>query len=189
MKILFDFFPVFLFFITYRVMGIYAATVVAMVASCLQVIIYRVQHKSYEKMHVASFFLILILGSATLFFHNPWFIKFKPTGVYWLMASVILGSQWFSAKPILQKMMESNITLKKEIWKRINLAWAIYFTLLGLVNLYIAYNFSTDVWVNFKMFGGIGLTLLFVLGQAVYLTRHVSTGKVGPRKMHETTIG
>jgi len=189
MKILFDFFPVFLFFIAYRWMGIYAATIVAMVASCLQVIIYRVQHKSYEKMHVASFFLILILGGATLFFHNPWFIKFKPTGVYWVMAIVIFVSQWVGSKPILQKMMESNIVLRKDIWKRINLAWAVYFTLLGFVNLYIAYYFSTDIWVNFKLFGGVGFTLLFVMAQAIYLTRHVTTGKVQHRKVRETTIG
>lgn len=179
MKMLFDFLPVLLFFVAYRWMGIYAATIVAMVASCLQVIIYRMTHKSYEKMHVISFFLILVLGGATLFFHNPWFIKFKPTGVYWLMASIILGTQWFGSKPILQKMMESNMDLSKDVWKRINLAWAVYFTVLGVVNLYIAYNYSTDIWVNFKLFGGVGLTLLFVLGQALYLTKHVVPSKPG----------
>lgn len=177
MKMLFDFFPVFLFFIAYKWMGIYAATVVAMVASCMQVIIYRMQHKCYEKMHVTSFLLILVLGGATLFFHNPWFIKFKPTGIYWLMAIIILGTQWFGSKPILQKMMESNITLQKDMWKRINCAWAIYFAVLGIVNLYIAYNYSTDVWVNFKLFGGVGLTLLFVFGQALYLTKHMAIDK------------
>ena len=182
MKMLFDFLPVLLFFVAYRWMGIYAATVVAMVASCLQVIIYRVKHKSYEKMHVISFFLILVLGGATLFFHNPWFIKFKPTGIYWLMASIILSTQWLGSKPILQKMMESNMDLSKDVWKRINLAWAVYFTVLGMVNLYIAYNYSTDVWVNFKLFGGVGLTLLFVLGQALYLTKHVVPGK--PERLH-----
>ena len=178
MKILFDFFPIFLFFITYRLFGIYTATAVAIVSSSLQVIIYRITHKHYEKMHLASFFLILILGGATLFFHNPWFIKFKPTGVYWLMSIAILLSQWMGAKPLVQKMMETNIDLPAEIWKRLNLAWSIYFALLGVVNLYIAYYFSTDIWVNFKLFGGVGLTLVFVVIQAVYLTRHIGTGKM-----------
>jgi intracellular septation protein len=184
MKILFDFFPIFLFFITYRLFGIYTATAVAIVSSCLQVIIYRIKHKHYEKMHLASFFLILILGGATLFFHNPWFIKFKPTGVYWLMSIAILVSQWMGAKPLVQKMMETNIDLPAEIWKRLNLAWSIYFAVLGLVNLYVAYYFSTDVWVNFKLFGGVGLTLVFVVIQAVYLTRHIHTGKVQHRSIN-----
>ncbi|MDP1615404.1 MAG: septation protein A [Methylococcales bacterium] len=179
MKILFDFFPIIVFFIAYRLFGIYAATAVAMIASILQVIVYRIQHKSYDKMHLISFGLIFVLGGATLFFHNPWFIKFKPTGIYWFMAVAILFSMRFSAKPLVQKMMEGNIALPDQIWFRLNLAWAIYFLILGCLNLFVAYHYSTDAWVNFKLFGGAGLTLLFVFVQALYLTKHVNPSTVG----------
>lgn len=181
MKILFDFFPVILFFIAYRLFGIYTATAVAMVASCVQVIAYRIQHKEYDKMHLFSFALIFVLGGATLFFHNPWFIKFKPTGVYWFMASAILISQRFGTKPLVQKMMEGNIVLPAVIWFRLNIAWAVYFIVLGCLNMFVAYYYSTSTWVNFKLFGGVGLTLLFVFMQAIYLTRHVSPHKIEQR--------
>lgn len=173
MKILFDFFPILFFFITYRLFDIYVATAVAMGAACIQVVCYRIKHQRFEKMHVISFLLIVVLGGATLFFHNPWFIKWKPTGIYWLMAGVILGSHWIGSKSMIQRMMESNIALPAAIWTRLNFAWAFYFILLGVVNLYIAYHYSTHVWVNFKLFGGAGLTLLFVFMQALYLTRHL----------------
>lgn len=184
MKMLFDFFPIFLFFISYRLFGIYTATAVAIIASCVQVVVYRVQHQCYEKMHLASFFLILVLGSATLFFHNLWFIKFKPTAIYWLMSAAIIISQWVGTKPLIQKMMEKNIDLPMEVWGRLNIAWASYFALLGCINLYVAYFFSTDAWVNFKLFGGVGMTLIFVVIQAVYLTRHLTSGKMSQRSIH-----
>lgn len=173
MRLLFDFFPIVLFFITYRCFGIYAATGVAMAASLTQVIAYRLKHQCYEKMHLASCVMIVVLGTATLIFHNPWFIKFKPTVVYWMMALAILVSQWYGNKTLVQRMMEKNIDLSSAIWLRLNQAWASYFFILGMVNVAVAYYFSTDVWVYFKLFGGVGLTFLFVVLQAVYLARHV----------------
>lgn len=173
MKLLFDFFPILIFFISYKMFGIYTATTIAMAASLLQVIFYRVKHQRYEKMHLISLALIFVLGGATLFFHNPWFIKWKPTGIYWLTSLVFLGSSFFSSKPLIQKMMDGNISLPQKIWYRLNYAWAIFFVLMGAVNLYVAYSYSTDVWVNFKLFGGSGLTLIFVFLQALYLTRHL----------------
>ena len=114
MKILFDFFPILLFFICYKLYGIYTATAVAMVASLAQVMLYRVKHQRYEKLHVISLGLILVLGGATLFFHNPWFIKWKPTGIYWLSAVVFFASSYIGKKTIIQKMMESNVQLPKK---------------------------------------------------------------------------
>jgi intracellular septation protein len=144
-----------------------------MAASFILVIYYRVKHQRYEKMHLISFALIFILGGATLFFHNPWFIKWKPTGIYWLTSLIFLGSPLVSNKPLIQKMMEGNISLPPKIWFRLNFAWAMFFVLMGSVNLYVAYYYSTDIWVNFKLFGGAGFTLVFVFMQALYLTRHL----------------
>ncbi|KTD10784.1 intracellular septation protein involved in cell division [Legionella gratiana] len=173
MKLLFDFFPIVLFFIVYKFFGIYTATAVAMIASLSQVAFYRLKFQHYEKMHLVSLAIIMILGGATLFFHNPWFIKLKPTGIYWLSALVFFGSGYVGSKPLIQKMMDTNVTLPKKIWLRLNTAWALFFLMMGAVNIYVAYNFNTDAWVNFKLFGGVGLTLLFVLIQAFYLTKHM----------------
>lgn len=180
MKLLFDLFPIVLFFICYKFFGIYPATAVAMLASVVQVLLHRIKHQHYEKMHLISMALILILGGATLFFHNPWFIKWKPTGIYWLTAIVFLGSNWMVKKPLIQTMMEGNINLPDAIWRRLNYAWVLFFMMMGLLNIYVAYHYSTDAWVNFKLFGGAGLTLLFVSIQALYLSRHAIETNLNP---------
>lgn len=173
MKLLFDFFPIFIFFLSYKLFGIYTATAIAMAASLSQVIFHRIKCQRYEKLQLISLGLILVLGGATLFFHNPWFIKWKPTGIYWLTALVFLGSPLVSQKTLIQKMMEGNIRLPPKIWYRLNFAWGLFFVLMGSVNLYVAYYYSTEIWVNFKLFGGAGFTLVFVFMQALYLTRHL----------------
>lgn len=174
MKILFDFFPIVLFFLCYKVYGIYPATLVAMLASVVQVLFYRMKHQRFERMHLVSMVILIVLGSATLFFKNPWFIKWKPTGIYWVSSLFFLGSSWIGSKPLIQKIMEHNIELPRVIWHRLNMAWSLFFLLMGGINLYVAYTFNTDVWVSFKLFGGVGATLLFVFLQALYLTKHVS---------------
>lgn len=173
MKVLFDFLPIVLFFIVYKFFDLYVATAVAMLASLSQVIIYRLKFQRYEKMHLISLAIIIILGGATLFFHNPWFIKWKPTGIYWLSAMVFFSSSYIGSKPLIQKMMETNVNLSMKIWYRLNTAWGLFFVVMGALNLYVAYYYDTDSWVNFKLFGGVGLTVLFVLIQAFYLTKHM----------------
>ncbi|MCH9762625.1 MAG: septation protein A [Gammaproteobacteria bacterium] len=172
MKLLFDFFPILIFFICFKLFGIYTATTVAIILSILQVLIYRIKYQRYEKLHVISLAMILVLGGATLFFHNPWFIKWKPTAIYWLSSILFLGSTYIGKKPIIQKIMENNIQLPKAIWKRLSLAWSGFFLLMGFANLYVAHHYNTNTWVNFKLFGGGGCTLLFVLLQALYLAKH-----------------
>lgn len=172
MKLLFDFFPIMLFFICYKFFGIYSATAVAMGASVIQVLFHRIKHQRYESMHLISLGLILVLGGATLFFHNPWFIKWKPTGIYWLSSLVFFASTFIGKKPLAQKMMGENIQLPSKIWRRLNMAWGIYFMFMGGLNLYVAYYYDTDFWVNFKLFGGAGFMIAFVFFQAIYLTRH-----------------
>ncbi len=173
MKFLIDFLPILLFFISYKILGIYYATVIAIIASLAQVLFYRLKYQTFDKFQVTSFAVILILGGATLFFQNPWFIKWKPTGIYWLTSLVFLVTTYLGPKPLIQRMMESTIGLPVKIWKRLNLGWAFFFALMGFANLYVAYYYSTDIWVNFKLFGGVGFTLLFVILQAIYLTRHI----------------
>lgn len=173
MKLLFDFFPIVLFFIVFKLSGIYQATAVAMVASLCQVGLYRIKFQRYEKMHLISFAIIMVLGGATLFFHNPLFIKWKPTGIYWFSALVFISSSFIGSKPLIQKMMDSNVTLDSNIWHRLNTAWALFFVVMGALNLYVAYYYDTNAWVNFKLFGGVGFTLIFVLIQAFYLTKHM----------------
>ena len=174
MKLLYDFFPVLLFFISFKLWGIYTATVVAIIASFIQVVCYWLKYRQFEKMHLLTFSLIVVLGGATLLLHDPVFIKWKPTGIYWVSAIVFLLSGFIGKKSLIEKMMEKNIELPKKIWKRLNYAWVFFFVLMGFLNIYIAYNYTTNAWVNFKLFGGMGLTLLFVFIQAIYLSRHMS---------------
>jgi intracellular septation protein len=181
MKLLFDLFPIIVFFICYKLYGIYNATAFAMVAAVLQVLCYRLKHQRYERMHLVSLALIVVLGSATLFFKNPWFIKWKPTGIYWFSSLLFLGSSFLGNKPLIQKMMDANIDLPTKIWYRLNGAWCAFFVIMGGINLYVAYSFDTDFWVTFKLFGGIGFTLLFVFLQALYLTKHLSVKELKHR--------
>jgi len=173
MKLLFDFFPILVFFLCYKWFGIYTATAAAMVLSVVQVVFFRLKYQRYEKLHLISLVLICVLGGATLIFHDPWFIKWKPTVIYWLSAVIFLGSVFIGKKPVIQKIMEHNISLPLVIWRRLSYAWTVFFLNMGAANIYIAYHYDTATWVNFKLFGGAGFTFIFVLLQALYLAKHV----------------
>jgi len=174
MKLLFDFFPILLFFIAYKMYDIYIATGVAIAASVLQVALFWWQYKRVDKMHLITLGLVVLLGGATLLLHDEMFIKWKPTLVNWLFALVFLGSYWFSNKTILQRMLADQITLQDEhVWVGLNWAWVGFFTFSGALNLFVVYQFSTDTWVNFKLFGLMGLTLIFVIAQGVVLARYI----------------
>ncbi len=173
MKLLFDFLPIFLFFIAYKFYGIYVATGIAMIASLAQVAAYRLKHKRFETMHVITAFSILILGSATLLMHNEIFIKWKPTVLYWLLGLLFIGSSIISKKPLIQRLMEANIKMPPAIWQRLNMIWSAYFIFLGAANLFVVYHYSTSTWVNFKMFGSLGLTVLFVVIQTLYMYKYI----------------
>jgi intracellular septation protein len=172
MQILFDFFPLILFFICYKFFGIYVATAAAMATSCIQVLVYRLRHQRFETMQLVGMGLILVLGGLTLIFHNPWFIKWKPTVIYWLSAAALISSSWLSSKPLVQRLMEKNIQLPEKIWKKLNHAWTVFFVILGFANIFVAYQFDTDTWVNFKLFGGTSSMIIFILIQAYYLAKH-----------------
>lgn len=173
MQILYDFLPVIIFFIVYKIWGIYAATAAAIVISFIQIAFFWLRHRRFEHLQLITFFLIAILGITTILLHNPIFIKWKPTAIDWAFALVFLFSQLFCERTVIEYLMGDKITLPKKIWHRLNISWILFFSLVGLANLYVVYHFSTNAWVNFKLFGLLGLTLIFAILQAVYLAKHV----------------
>jgi intracellular septation protein len=172
MKLLYDFFPIILFFIAYKMYGIYVATAVAMIAGVVQVAGGWFKNRRVEKMHLVSLGLLLVFGGATLLLQDPLFIKWKPTIVNWLFAAVFLGSQFIGEKPLIERMMSSVLKAPPTIWQRLNLAWVLFFIASGVANIYVAYHFSEETWVNFKLFGLMGMTFVFIIGQGVYLARY-----------------
>ncbi len=172
MKYLFDFFPVLLFFIAYKLFDIYVATAVIIGATFLQVGVFWLKHRRFQTSHLVTLVLVSGFGGATLLLHNPNFIKWKPTVLNWLFAAAFLGSQFIGEKSLVQRMMDQAVALPAAIWRRLNLSWVVFFIVMGAANLYVAFNFSENTWVNFKLFGIMGLTLLFVLLQALFISRH-----------------
>jgi intracellular septation protein len=173
MKLLADLFPVILFFVAYQFYDIYVATLVAIVAAAAQVVYYKLRGRPVETVQWVTLGLLIVFGGLTLALHDPAFIKWKPTVVNWLFAAAFLLSHQFMQRGLLQRMMDHAITLPAPAWHRLNLAWVAFFVAVGLLNLYVAYNFSEAFWVNFKLFGFTGLTLLFILAQGVYLARQM----------------
>jgi intracellular septation protein len=174
MKLFFDFLPILLFFIAYKLYDFYVATAVIIIASLLQVGWIWFRHHRVENMHLVTLVLVIVLGGATLLLHDEVFMKWKPTVVNWLFALAFLGSQFIGNKNILQRMLESQIVLDTpNIWLRLNLMWISFFILMGVINLYVAFNFNTDTWVYFKLFGMMGLTVIFIIVQSIYLAQHI----------------
>jgi len=180
-KFLFDFFPILLFFVAFKLYGIFVATAVAIAASFIQVGIYWHKHRRFETMHLVTLAIIVIFGGATLILQDEMFIKWKPTILNWLFALAFFASHFIGDKTIVQRMMSSAITLPPAIWTRLNIGWTIFFTVVGFINLYVVYNFDTETWVDFKVFGILGLTLVFVFLQFFFIARYVkpdqNTGK------------
>ncbi|MEO8524148.1 MAG: septation protein A [Caldimonas sp.] len=202
MKLLFDFLPIVLFFGSFMLANAHAdaaarfatdhlgfavsggvvgpgeapvllATIVVIVATLLQIAFLLVSRRKVDTMLWITFALVTVLGGATVWFHNPTFIKWKPSALYWAMALVFLVSQTVFGKNLLQSLVGAQLQLPRAVWKRLNLAWIAFFAVMGVVNLYVAYNFSTSTWVSFKAFGLTALMLVFMLVQGVYVARHV----------------
>ncbi len=188
MKLFFDFLPIALFFIAYKfgagiyhwdgqeyeIKGIYVATAVIIVATILQVIITWFLSKKVEKSHLITLGFVVVLGGATLWFQNPDFIKWKPTAVNWLFALGFLFTMFFTKKSLLERMLSEHIQMPEPIWFRLNIAWVLFFVGSGVANLYVAFNYPEETWVNFKLFGLLGLTIVFIIGQSIYLAKHAT---------------
>lgn len=202
MKLLFDFLPVILFFGMFKyaearpdwaaatatdwlgfmvsggVVGpkeapVLLATVVVILATAAQIAWLVARRRKVDTMLWVSLALVTVLGGATIWFHSETFIKWKPSVLYWIMGAAFWISQAVFGKNLLQALMGGQLELPAAVWQRLNVAWIVFFALMGLLNIYVAYTFSTATWVNFKLFGGLGLMLAFMVVQGVYLSRHL----------------
>ncbi|TFH12538.1 MAG: septation protein A [Nitrosomonadales bacterium] len=179
MKFLFDLFPIILFFVAFKLYGIYAATAVAIAATFIQIVWAWFRHRKVEKMQWVSLTIIVIFGSATLILKDETFIKWKPTVLYWVFTSALLISHAAFKKNLIRTMLEKKISLPERIWSNLNLSWATFFALMGVINLYVAFNYPTDIWVNFKLFGSTGLMLVFVVLQGLMLGKFITENEDG----------
>ena len=176
-NLIYDFLIIFLFFITFKIYGIYVATTVGIVGTASQVIIHRWWKGFFDKKQLFVLGIFLIFGGMTLYFHNPIFVKWKPSIVFWFFGLGILGSHFMTKQPIMQRLMgpilEDKMPIPSQVWKKINVAWGVFFLLLGTINIFVAYHFTTEVWVNFKLYGILGSLFLFAVGQSIYLARYL----------------
>jgi intracellular septation protein len=200
MKLLADFLPIILFFAAFKFAGsdkdaaaafasehfgflvsggsvgpgeapVLLATVVVIVATLVQVLLLKLRGKKVDTMLWVSLVLVVVLGGLTIWFHSETFIKWKPTLLYWVMASAFLLGPMLFGKNLLRMLLGEQLQLPDAVWQRLNWAWVAFFGIMGALNLWVAYTFSTDAWVNFKLFGGIGLMLVFTVAQGLYLSR------------------
>jgi len=173
MKMLSDLFPVILFVVIYQMYDIYIATQVLMAAVVLQIAYLKLSGRPVEKMHWITLALVLAFGGLTLGLRDPLFIMWKPTVINWLFAAALLLSEMFMQRGLLRRMLDAVAVFPAQVVARLTWAWALFMFVLGVLNLYVAYNFSEATWVNFKLFGLMGLTLVFALGQGFYLARYM----------------
>jgi intracellular septation protein len=171
MQFLVDLLPVIAFFVAYKLADIYVATGVLIVGVLLQTAASWIRHRKVSPMLLTSAALVLVFGGLTLLIHDPVFIKWKPSIVNWLFAIAFLASQYMRGPTIIERMMGQNVELDGASWRRLNLAWVSFFVVAGVLNLYVAYNYPEATWVNFKLFGLMGLTLAFALGQGYWIAR------------------
>ncbi len=187
MKFLFDLFPLLLFFGALKAYDIFVATAVAIVASFIQVGIFWLKHRRFETMHLVTLVIIAVFGGMTLVLQDATFIKWKPTVVYWIFAAVLFYTQFFSKRTAYEHLLGKQITLPSQVWSQQNRDWGVFFSALGVLNLYVAFYFIPDYyadldtqaqdeyWAVFKVFGTMGLTLAFTLVQAVRMAPHLQT--------------
>ncbi|MFM1928372.1 MAG: hypothetical protein RIR28_955 [Pseudomonadota bacterium] len=170
-KLLADWLPIILFFVAYKLADLYVATAVAIVASALLMGWMRIRGLPIDKMQWLSLGLIVVFGGATLLLQDERFIKLKPSLLYGLFGLGLLIPQLFMGTRLIEKLLAEKVQLPEAAWARLNAAWGLFFLFMAGLNLYVAAAFSTDTWVDFKLFGTIGLMLLFVLAQGVYISR------------------
>ena len=183
MQLLFDFFPLLVFFAAYKWYGIFVATGVAIVASIIQVSVHWLRNRRFETAHLTTLGVIVLFGGLTLIFRDDTFIKWKPTIVNWLFAAIVLASLMGQRRTVLEYLLGEKIHLPVTIWRKVNLAWGLFFLVAGALNYYVAFVFRTeldpqlrtDLWVNFKVFGLMGLTLVFAVIQMMLVARYIVT--------------
>jgi intracellular septation protein len=173
MKLFFDLFPLLVFFVLYKTHDIYVATGAIIVATGLQVAYLWLRKKPIEKMYLITFVSLLVLGGLTLAFHDERFLKLKPTLVNLAFAGVFAGAHWVGNQVIIQRMLGKVLNLSDAAWRKLDWAWVGFFVFCAVLNEIFARNFSQEVWVNFKVFGLMGLSLVFMFGQIFLLRKHL----------------
>ncbi len=174
MNFFFDSFPLILFFVAYKFAGLYVATATGIVATICQIGWLKFRKKKIDTMLWISLVTIVVFGGATLLLHDETFIKWKPTVLYWAFALLLGGATLFFRRNLIRSLMQEKMELPDAAWQRMNLSWIAFFSLMGALNLYVAFHYPTETWVNFKLFGGMGLMLVFVLIQGAMLSKYVS---------------
>lgn len=171
MKVLFDFLPIIVFFAVFKWQGIYSATALSIATTALMILYLYISKKRIAPALWVNLGVITLLGGATIILHNELFIKWKPTLLYFIFASALVISESVFNINLIKKMSSEALPIKEGAYRIISNSWAIFFIIAGVLNLYVAYNFTTETWVNFKLFGLISLTLLFTVGQGIYLAK------------------
>ncbi|WGO82386.1 septation protein A [Arsenophonus apicola] len=173
MRQLLDFIPLIVFFIVYKKVDIFYASGALMIATALSMLAIYFIYKKIEKSSLITLVIVIIFGGLTLIFHSDLFIKWKVTVIYAIFSLALLVSQYFTEKPLIQRMLGKEIHLANEFWRKLNLSWAIFFAICALVNIYVAFWLPQDVWVNFKVFGLTAVTLIFTILSMVYIYKHL----------------
>ena len=172
-KMLNDLLPAIVFFTVYKVYDIFFATAALIIITIAQVAWEYIVNRKIAKPQILVAILVVIFGGATLYFHNEEFIKWKVSIINWLMGIGLIITTYTMKETPMEKLLKENITLKPHKWKIINNMWGAYFTVLGTINLFVAYFFSTDIWMDFKLFGLLGITFAFLIVQTIYLSKHM----------------
>jgi len=180
MKALFDFFPLLLFFAAFKLFDIYAATAIAIAATFLQVGFIWFKYRRFEPTHIITLVVISFFGGLTLIFHNDTFIMWKPSVVNWAFSIIVIGSVILK-RPVMKILMGKQLTLPDPVWTRLSIAWGLFFLLMGLLNMYVAFYYQPDAsdelrretWVNFKVFWMLGLTLVFSVLQMLFIAKYI----------------
>ncbi len=171
MKFLYDLLPVILFFVSYKFYGIYTATAVAIIATFLQIVITFIIKKNIDKMLLFNGFIITFLGGLTILLKDKTFIMWKPSVIYWLLSLALITSDMVFKKNLIKKSLGGQIKLEENILFKLNTYTAIFFVLLGFINLYVAFNYDENTWVNFKLFGITGLLLIYMIIVVMFLSK------------------
>ena len=173
MKFFFDLIPVILFFIGFKLYDIFIATAIAIGATIALIVYAKIRHGVVEKMLLVNGAIISVLGGVTLLLHDKTYIMWKPTVLYWLLAAVLIVANVFFKKNFIQQMMGKMLSAPKTIWDKLNLVWVAFLVILGFVNLYVAFNYSENTWVNFKLFGVTSILFIFVIAQTLLLKQYL----------------
>lgn len=175
-KFLFDLFPLLLFFVAFKFFDVYVATAVAMAAGIAQILWIKFSGQKIEAMHWLNLGVIVIFGGATLYLKDDTFIKWKPTVLYWLFGAALLVSQFLMGSNLMQKLLGEKFSMPEAAWSKLSLSWTVFFLVAGAINLFVAFSghFTLEQWVSFKAFGLMGLLIVFVIGQSIWLGKHIA---------------